>query len=122
MPIVLKSGSLNLLEPSGPVQDRKKVFRINISDVSKLKSFSCCILLQSDRTVIPAPFYGIVHSVEALLYNPVGRGFDSRCCHWNFFIDIILLAALWSWGLDSASYRNGYQVYLKGIKVAGALG
>ena len=30
----------------------------------------------------------------ALRYKPVGRGFDSRCCHWNFFIDIILPAAL----------------------------
>jgi len=22
--------------------------------------------------------------VEALRYKPVGRGFDSRWCHWNF--------------------------------------
>jgi len=22
--------------------------------------------------------------VEALRYKPEGRGFDSRCCHWNF--------------------------------------
>jgi hypothetical protein len=22
---------------------------------------------------------------EALRYKPEGRGFDSRCCHWNFF-------------------------------------
>jgi len=27
-----------------------------------------------------------------------GRGFDSRWCHWNFFIDLILQVALWPWG------------------------
>jgi hypothetical protein len=32
--------------------------------------------------------------VEALRYKPEGRGFDSRWCHWVFFIDI-LPAALW---------------------------
>ena len=35
--------------------------------------------------------------VEALRYKSEGRGFDSRC-HWNFFIDIILPAALWALG------------------------
>ena len=24
--------------------------------------------------------------VKALRYKPVGRGFDSRCCHWNFSV------------------------------------
>jgi hypothetical protein len=36
----------------------------------------------------------VVKLVEALRYNPEDRGFDSRC-HWKYFIDIILPAALW---------------------------
>ena len=26
----------------------------------------------------------VAQFVDALLYNPEGRGFDSRWCHWNF--------------------------------------
>jgi hypothetical protein len=26
----------------------------------------------------------VAQLVEALLYKPEGRGFDSRWCHWNF--------------------------------------
>jgi hypothetical protein len=39
----------------------------------------------------------------------------------EFFIDIILPAALWSWG-DSASNRNKYQEYFPAVKAAGAYG
>ena len=42
--------------------------------------------------------YAVSQLVEALRYNSEGRGFDSRWCHWKFFIDMILLFALWSWG------------------------
>ena len=24
--------------------------------------------------------------IKALRYKPAGRGFDSRCCHWNFSV------------------------------------
>jgi hypothetical protein len=37
----------------------------------------------------------------------------------EFFIYIILPAALWIW-VDSASNRNEYQEYFLGIKAAGA--
>ena len=42
--------------------------------------------------------YSVAQLVEALRYKPEGRGFDSRWFHLNFFIDIILPAALCTWG------------------------
>jgi hypothetical protein len=48
--------------------------------------------------------------VESLRYKLEGRGFDSRWCHWIFFI----------YGIDSASNRNEYQEYFLGVKAASA--
>jgi hypothetical protein len=34
-------------------------------------------------------FYLVVRGgvvVKALRYKPADRGFDSRCCHWNFSV------------------------------------
>ena len=50
--------------------------------------------------------HAVAQLVEALRYKLAGRGFDSRWCHCNFFIDIILPAALWLW-----PSRNEYQEY-----------
>ena len=56
--------------------------------------------------------------VKVLCYKSESRWFDSRLCHWNFFIDIILPIALGT-GVDSASNRNEYQENFLGINAAG---
>jgi len=59
---VLKSGSLNLLEPSGPVQ------ACNGITFYWVRKWGTLLVAQL---------------VEAPRYKPEGRGFDSRWCHWN---------------------------------------
>jgi hypothetical protein len=48
--------------------------------------------------------------VEALRYEPEGRGFDSRLFHWNFLVTLSLRLRYGS-KVDSASMRNEYQEY-----------
>jgi hypothetical protein len=42
--------------------------------------------------------YAVARLVEAMRYKPEDRDFNSRLSLRDFFIDLILPAALWPWG------------------------
>ena len=52
----------------------------------------------------------MAQSVEALRYEPEGRGFDSRWRHWSFSLTYSFRPH-YGPGVDSASNRNEYQEY-----------
>ena len=56
---------------------------------------------------------------KAPRYKPAGRGFDSRCCHWNFSGTKSFRSHFYL-GVDSASNRNEYHVHFLGVKAVGA--
>ena len=56
--------------------------------------------------------YAVTQLVEALRYKSEGRGFDSRCCHWNFSS----FRSHCGPGVDSVFNRNEYQEYFLGGK------
>ena len=68
---------------------------------------------------IPKCAHTVAQLVEALLYKPEGRGFDSRWCHWDFSLTRFFRPHPGP-GVDSASNRNEYQEYFLGVKAAGA--
>ena len=58
-------------------------------------------------------YFVYIWLVEAVRYDPEGRGFDSRWCHWNFS----LTQSFWPQygpGVDSASVRNEFQEFFLG--------
>ena len=57
--------------------------------------------------------------VEALGYEPEGRGFDCQFYHWNLSLTQSFLSH-YSSGVDSVSNRNVYHVYFLGVNAAGA--
>jgi hypothetical protein len=57
----------------------------------------------------------------ALRYKPEGCGFDSRWCHWNFWLTLSFRPH-YGTGVDSASTRNEYQEYFLGGKGGRCLG
>jgi hypothetical protein len=38
------------------------------------------------KDIIQFPGHAVEQLVRALRYKPEGRGFDSRWCHWNFYL------------------------------------
>jgi len=61
----------------------------------------------------------VAQLVEALRYNPEGRGFYSRWCHWNFSLTQFFRPH-YGPGVDSLSNRNEYQEYFLEVKAPGA--
>jgi len=74
---------------------------------------SLCLRFRSRATLVRGHTVGQL--VEALHYTPKGRGFDSRCCHWDFSLTSSFRS---HYGLEvnSAFNRNEYQEYFLGLK------
>jgi hypothetical protein len=67
----------------------------NINEITPAVLRSWYVIYKKMCTFTPE--YAVAQLVEALRYNQVGRGFDSRWSHWNFSVTIIPVA-LWPWG------------------------
>ena len=63
--------------------------------MSRSVSVFCVVFLSRFKFIL---VHAVARLVEALRYKPEGRGFDSLMVSSEFFIDVILLAALWPWG------------------------
>jgi len=63
--------------------------------------------------------HAVAQLVEAVRYEPEGRGIDSRWCHWNV-IQTESFRPQYVPGVNSASNINEYQEFLLAVKAAGA--
>ena len=59
--------------------------------------------------------------VKLLCYKSEGRGFDPRCCHWNFSVTYSFRSH-YGPEVDSASNTNEYKENFLGVNAAGASG
>jgi hypothetical protein len=71
------------------------------------------------RTSYKVKGHVVAQLVETLRYKTVGRGFDSRWCHWNFSL-ALSFRSHYGPGVDSASNRNKYQDISWRVKATGA--
>jgi hypothetical protein len=72
-----------------------------------------CVIQNYDKPIMFLLGYAVALLVEALRYNPEGRGFDSRRCHWNFSLTLSLTQPLTEMSTRNISW---------GVKAAGAKG
>jgi len=91
--IVTKSGSLNFLEHSGPLQ-------------------AC------NWTALTFYLLSWGTAVKVLRYKSEGPWFDSGWCHWNF--SLTSFRSHYGPGVDKASNRHEYRDYFLGVNAAGA--
>jgi hypothetical protein len=81
--------------------------------------FGLIVLTQTCISVTPSMMprvtvgHAVAQLVEAMRYNPEGRGFDSRWRRWNFSLTYTLRLH-YGPGIDSGSNRSEYQEYLLG--------
>ena len=89
-------------------------------DFSPFQNFQTAsgAMVKNGWNYVPTSGAGVGIVVKALRYKSVGRGFDSRWCHWNFSVTLSFRSH-YGPGVDSSSNRNDYQVYFLGVKAAG---
>jgi len=84
------------------------------------------IILPKDFNSLHSNMYKLTSTMEAR-GSAVGwgielqAGFDSRCCHWNFFLTYYFRPH-YGPGVDTTSNRNEYHEYLLGLKSGRCVG